>query len=269
VDERDPENNPRAQLIFSEQDGKAAGGEIEPSKSTYLGAKASVAGGERVGILNALQIHLDNPEITTLSDSLTAIQSVLNVAKGHPARSGIERSIGTLLRQRDARGLTTNAAWVKAHIGIPGNEAADRLVNETSRTGSGSLVVTGEDVRALARRRAAARTDRKSFGTQQITWGNRTLSPYTWCRTNKGLQLSWLHKIRKSQDNLCPECGQEKTGEHIAFNCPAHAEERRKLGDIRTWNDLSKPIWRGEGRDRYDAGGDFFLYCNYHLTRRH
>jgi len=43
-------------------------------------------------------------------------------------RSGIEWTIGTLLRARHSKGLTTDISWAKAHKGIPGNQAVDKLV---------------------------------------------------------------------------------------------------------------------------------------------
>ena len=79
-------NNPTAPMVYTDgsgADGKAAGGaitykgattcgEVHPSKTTYLGKKASVADGERMGIANALQSHPNTEETTILTDSLTA-----------------------------------------------------------------------------------------------------------------------------------------------------------------------------------------------------
>jgi len=59
----------------------------------------------------------------------------------------------------------------------------------------------------------------------------------------------------------------EEAGEHIVFQCPSHREEREKLGALESWESLDRPVWRGEGKDRYDAVEDFFLYCHHFLNR--
>lgn len=125
--------------------------------------------------------------MTILTDSLTALTSTVNISKGHPARSGIERTIGSLLHRRHSEGCTANISWVKAHIGIPGNGTVDKLVVEASSRGKDSLVITAEGIRAQTRR------PRPSTRSESTTWGNKALAAYTWCHTNKGPQHSWLH----------------------------------------------------------------------------
>jgi len=110
---------------------------------------------------------------------------------------------------------------------------------------------------------------REGFGKDRHKWGNQALAAYTWCRSNKGPQRSWLHKIGKVPNPDCPECGEEETGEHIVFVCPGHHQERRKLGEIREWKDLDKPMMKGEEGNRYDAVEDFFYYCHQRMSRRH
>jgi len=130
LDENDQIQQPTATMVFTDgsgADGKAAGGaitdkgaatwgEINPSKTTYLGKKASVADGERMGIANALQLHANTEEITVLTDSLTALTSTINLAKGYPPRSKIERVISTHIHRRHNAGYITSISWVKGHI---------------------------------------------------------------------------------------------------------------------------------------------------------
>jgi len=53
------------------------------------------------------------------------------------------------------------------------------------------------------------------------------------------------------------------------FLCPGHHQERRKLGEIREWKDLDKPMMKGEEENRYDTVEDFFYYCHQRMSRRH
>jgi len=275
--------NPTATTVFTDgsgANGKTAGGaitdqgattwgEIHPSKATYLGKMASVADGERTGIANALQLHPNTKEVTILTDSLTALTTTMNLSKGHPPRSQIEKVISTHLHRRHEAGHTTTISWVKGHAGVPGNEAADKLVGEESAKGKGSPTITQEGIRAFSRRKLEKHRSREGFGKDRYKWGNQALAAYTWCRSNKGPQRSWLHKIGKAPNPDCPECGEEETGEHIVFKCPGHHQERRKLGEVREWKDLDKPMMKGEEGNRYDAVEDFFYYCHQRMSRRH
>lgn len=85
---------------------------------------------------------------------------------------------------------------------------------------------------------------------------------------NKGPQHSWHTASTRDQTTSAPSA-EKRRPDHIVFQCQAHQEERQEMGDLRTWVDLDKPIWRGEGKDRHDTVEDFFLYCNHRLTQRH
>ena len=59
-----------------------------------------------------------------LTDSMAAYNSVLNLSRGNPPRSGIESRIAAALG--NMKDLNTGISWVRSHIGIPGNEIADK-----------------------------------------------------------------------------------------------------------------------------------------------
>lgn len=50
---------------------------------------------------------------------------MINMAKGATPKSRIEKEIKAALRRREALALDTGINWVRAHIGIQGNELAD------------------------------------------------------------------------------------------------------------------------------------------------
>ena len=106
-----------------------------PSSHAYLGNMATVADAERKGIQLSLDILKEDHMVLLLSDSQAAIDTVHNLARGKPARSGTERAIKQSLNLRQDKGQDTAIAWVRAHIQIPGNEEADALALFSSYLG--------------------------------------------------------------------------------------------------------------------------------------
>jgi len=65
-----------------------------------------------------------------LTDSRAALQTSLNISQSAPPRSGIEVQLKEALRKQGH--LDTAIAWIRGHIGTPGNEKADELAAFTS-----------------------------------------------------------------------------------------------------------------------------------------
>ena len=120
----------------------------------YLGTVATVADAERMGIKLILESLSDDYTIAILSDSQAAIDTVLNLAKSKPARSGIERDIKRLLSLRQDRDQDTAIAWVWAHTQILGNAEADALAQWSSylgQTRGSRRIITEGGVRTRAK----------------------------------------------------------------------------------------------------------------------
>ncbi|KAF8417719.1 hypothetical protein EV426DRAFT_682033 [Tirmania nivea] len=169
--------------------------------------------------------------------------------RGAPPRSGIEREIKGLLHKRAHR--ETAIGWVRSHIGIPGNEKADKRAAYESALGriAGSQqVATAAGIRAAAKARRKDMRSEPGFGANRCLWHRHALSAYTWLRTNRGPQNYWLHLIRKVDSPACPNCDHpSEDGYHITFDCPHHHQQRQEfIGDARTWEDLDTPIWKKE-----------------------
>lgn len=231
----------------------------------YLGEEATVADGEREAIVLALKAHKDTPMVAILSDSSSAISSAIGISRGSkPPRSGIEIELGDLLAERHQNHYDTSISWVRSHIGVKGNEEADELAALASARGQfivqEPLVTEGGIRQASKASRAKCRTA-PGFGVRRSDWNRQALSAYTWLRTDRGPQKSWLHKIGKSETSLC-SCGHHtENGHHLTFECPLFLEQRKTLGNVRDWEDLDRPIWvKEDGEDDWDAVEGFFYF---------
>ena len=87
-----------------------------------------------LAIALALETHSQQAtdNITICADSTTAINRTWELSKGHPCNSGIEVRIKDALQNCLSLGLTVYLCWVRAHIGIHGNQTADRMANAQS-----------------------------------------------------------------------------------------------------------------------------------------
>jgi len=61
-----------------------------------------------------------------LTDSQAALHTDLNLSKGVPPKSGVEKELKMALWKRRDQDMAV--AWIRSHIGIPGNDNADRKV---------------------------------------------------------------------------------------------------------------------------------------------
>ena len=231
------------------------------SYGAYLGPYSTVTDAELKAIAIALDKHAPANNITICADSRAALAATLGLSKGAPCRSGIERELKRTLQRLEATGVDVYLLWVRAHIGIEGNEKADRTAYAHSWEGD---ILNYTPTSTPAGIRQASKAIRQEWRTEtsyrnKSFYNSKALAAYTWMRTDKGPQRSWLHKIGKSDSPSCL-CGHHTaSGEHITFHCPTWDMQRRNLiGERKTWAELDEPIYIQTGPDKEDIieGGE-------------
>ena len=219
----------------------------------FLGPLASVADAERLAITLALEE--ERGLVAIASDSQAALRTLFNLADGGTPRSHIEKRMKDALASAN-QDREIGALWVRGHIGIGGNERADRraaLEGIRGRTNGAPHTITPEGLKEVRKAiRATARTV-PSYGRGRTEWGKHALAAFTWTRTDRGPQKAWLHHIGKAEDPSCT-CGHTaQDGAHLVFHCPDTSSQRRRLlpPGATTWESLDEPHWVTEaGRER-------------------
>jgi len=151
--------------------------------------------------------------------------------------------------------------WTPGHIGIEGNEAADKEAKRTAQEGSSpdnqlpaalrkrlpvSKSATKQAYMAKLRRKAQ-REWRKSPHHQTINRFDDTIPSKKYCKLTKPLRRKqssilyqlWtghiplakhLHRFKKAESPECPCCHQEEeTVHHYLIRCPAHRKARNTM----------------------------------------
>ena len=62
------------------------------------------------------------------------------------------------------------------------------------------------------------------------------MSAYTLCRSNKGPQNEWLHRIGKKDTDKC-RCGEAMTGTHVVEECPELNQWRPRRAEWAEWRE--------------------------------
>ena len=172
-----------------------------------------------------------NTPVLLLTDSRAAIQAVQKAGKRGVART---RGLAEVVRRLAAideehGGGSAILSWVKAHVGIAGNERADEQAKLAAGGRSGTAV-TEEGIRAECKERRRQERVVRGFGSGRVVrWSSRyATTAFSQLRKNKGLLALWLKKIGRVDSGLCRRCAVEETGSHEALGRMAGEEWGRR-----------------------------------------
>ena len=251
------------------EDGRVRGGwygkawmGCSPQGNSHVGGTATVWDGEVAGMAEAVKTFERGERILLLADSRAAISAVKKAGRTGKARTRDLAKLLTTIGEReeeDGKGSVT-LGWVKAHIGIHGNEMADRMAKKGAEKGAEILQVTEGGIQQKVKSWRKEERQVAGFGKgKAVSWNRRQTTTYSQLRTNKGALQSWKHRIEKAEDPGCRYCeGDEaETGDHIMFKYrkwdnlrrKVWVEEEHTVRCWRSWEDLDSSNWTIKEKD--------------------
>ena len=207
------------------------------SLSLRLSNLASNYSAEIHAILEALE-NIDSENhgsITIFTDSLSSIQSIANMYSNNP----IIKSIQAYLLQLSQLNKQVQFCWTPAHVGISGNEEADRLAKQgTTSNRTNNEAVAFRDIYPSIKSRIKqaweARWSRvtgnklRRIKDTTANWNtnfpNRRKLEVIICRLRIGhTRLTHGHYMERRTSNDCPQCDETPLSvEHVLCECPQY-----------------------------------------------
>jgi ribonuclease HI len=233
--------------------------------STNLGPSLEIADAESVAILKAIQIasrrlEKGNEQVKTIYICIDSQTAILRLRNNYFHTT---QQIGLFTSRLATIGVKLAVVWCPSHIGIEGNELADKLAkkalqkqpSEDSFTALSYLrsqakeyvIQTWKDqwTKDLATQLAGKQytttttiqpriTGKTNKKTLQIFNNKALFSAYIQLRTGIGLFRQHLFRIGKEQDPSCI-CGEkQQTAIHLLLHCSVLREERKEIIDFLT-----------------------------------
>lgn len=217
-----------------------------------LPQQASIFTAELYAILNALKIIEQNNhgEYTIFSDSKSAIDAIKQYNNHNPIITKIfEWLINLFARQR-----VVTLCWVPSHVGVKGNEEADKLANNGANSGNLPNIVAlpYRDYIPQIKQKVQEKWQREWSAVQQNKLRQIKETTKPWPSSNQKnrkneTSLTRLrightlathgHLMEGNPPPYCQDCIVPLTVKHIIAECPSFSEARRRACSGRLFAD--------------------------------
>ena len=179
-----------------------------------------------------------------LTDSLAALQA-LEATDPDQSLKDLKQQLNSLSRK-----TTVVLQWIPAHSGIKGNEKADRLAKEGSKTVQPQSATSFREAKTLIKNKWKQATSQKTSGymakkdpMHRLDRSEQTL--IFRLRTGHCYLRAHLKRIGVQDSPKC-ECGHDQTREHVLQACPLLAQLRNQIWPEPT--PLTAKLW-GTSKD--------------------
>ena len=221
--------------------------------SRSLPKGASVFTAELTAILMCLGRILHNTDDCAIfTDSLSSIQGLRDTSSDAPLRMSILERV----READRRGIAVTIVWVPSHVGLTGNESADRAAKAAALDTPGQLtLLPANDLSARAREYMTCQWQggwerepttnklkelKPSIGLWASSSQRSRREEVTLTRLRIGHTYD-THGYLLSGDEapLCHRCDSRRSIKHVLTECGGLASERRRFfGGHQSFSDL-------------------------------
>ena len=240
------EKYPKHHLVFTDgtvRDNKSACAIYNESFNILNRMKDSttIFTAELQAIYLAIQFilsHIQGGQFLILTDSLSAVRSLqnLNITKHY-----LVSKIATVLQNITPSKITIE--WVPSHMGIQGNEKADKLAAEATKLSRiNELQIPHYQVKGLIKKLSIEEWNRKiraidpamilnqtqTSPTPYTTESRRTQVILTRLRLNT-TKLTHGHHFTKTPPKICSSCNERVTIQHVLLDCPVLNDQRRPI----------------------------------------
>ena len=167
------------------------------------------------------------PRATFIFWTMFDHQDQQNAGKTGKARSKhLQRTVNMIAEVKRGGG-EVKIGWVKAHMNILGNEAADVLAKHATEgvpSDDHEKWMSGAGIRQWAKQRKRRYLEgdggEDAVIGRAMRWRRKAVTNYCRLRGGKGIGRWWDKKMWRVESRECPRCGEEEeTPEHIVFSC--------------------------------------------------